>query len=45
MLWVYYSAQILLFGAEFTKAYADRKKKPLAKHAARGAHPLAERLG
>jgi membrane protein len=26
MLWVYYSAQILLFGAEFTKAYADRRK-------------------
>lgn len=26
MLWVYYSAQILLFGAEFVKAYADRKK-------------------
>ena len=25
MLWVYYSAQILLFGAEFTKAYAARK--------------------
>jgi membrane protein len=25
MLWVYYSAQILLFGAEFTKAYADRR--------------------
>jgi membrane protein len=45
MLWVYYSAQILLFGAEFTKAYADRKKKPLADHAARGSHPLAERLG
>jgi len=24
LLWVYYSAQILLFGAEFTRAYADR---------------------
>jgi len=44
MLWVYYSAQILLFGAEFTKAYADRKK-PLAARAARGSHPLAERTG
>jgi membrane protein len=27
MLWVYYSAQILLFGAEFTKAYAEHKKR------------------
>ncbi len=25
LLWVYYSAQILLFGAEFTKVYARRK--------------------
>ncbi|HLJ93866.1 MAG TPA: YihY/virulence factor BrkB family protein [Gemmataceae bacterium] len=24
LLWVYYSAQIFLFGAEFTRAYADR---------------------
>jgi membrane protein len=30
MLWVYYSAQILLFGAEFVKAYAERKK-PVAR--------------
>jgi membrane protein len=29
MLWVYYSSQILLFGAEFTKAYAQRKEKPV----------------
>jgi membrane protein len=32
LLWVYYSAQIFLFGAEFTKAYADfragRGEKP-----------------
>jgi membrane protein len=34
MLWVYYSAQILLFGAEFVKAYADRKK-PTRRHAPR----------
>ena len=26
LLWVYYSAQIFLFGAEFTKAYSDRAK-------------------
>jgi membrane protein len=24
LLWVYYSSQILLFGAEFTQVYADR---------------------
>ena len=27
LLWVYYSAQIFLLGAEFTKAYADRHGK------------------
>lgn len=26
LLWIYYSAQILLFGAEFTKACADRRQ-------------------
>jgi membrane protein len=26
LLWVYYSAQIFLLGAEFTKAYSDRAK-------------------
>ena len=31
LLWVYYSAQILLFGAEFTQVYAE--------HAGRGAKP------
>lgn len=34
LLWVYYSAQIFLFGAEFTKTYANthgsRRKKPVA---------------
>jgi membrane protein len=28
MLWVYYSSLILLFGAEFTKHFADRYTKP-----------------
>ena len=29
LLWVYYSCQILLFGAEFTRVYADRRgRKP-----------------
>jgi membrane protein len=25
MLWIYYAALILLFGAEFTKAYAETR--------------------
>ena len=29
LLWVYYSAQIVLFGAEFTKLYADRFGQPI----------------
>jgi membrane protein len=28
LLWVYYSAQIFLLGAEFTKAYSDLRTKP-----------------
>ena len=32
LLWIYYSAQIFLFGAEFTRVYAERhgteKDKP-----------------
>jgi len=34
LLWVYYSAQIFLFGAEFTKTYANahgsKRKRPVA---------------
>jgi len=29
LLWIYYSAQILLFGAEFTQVYADRAGRRL----------------
>jgi membrane protein len=25
LLWIYYSAQIFLFGAEFTRAYAEHR--------------------
>jgi uncharacterized BrkB/YihY/UPF0761 family membrane protein len=25
-VWIYYSAQIFLFGAEFTKAYGDLRR-------------------
>jgi membrane protein len=28
LVWVYYSAQILLLGAEFAKAYSDRRQAP-----------------
>jgi membrane protein len=35
LLWVYYSAQILLFGAEITKAHAERRKLRAAKPMAR----------
>lgn len=29
LIWVYYSAQIVLFGAEFTRLYADRFGQPI----------------
>jgi membrane protein len=37
LLWVYYSSQILLFGAEFTQVYADRSGREVkpAEHAVR----------
>ena len=34
LLWVYYSAQILFFGAELTKVYADQYGSNLASKAA-----------
>jgi membrane protein len=34
LLWIYYSAQIFLLGAEFTKIYAGRRGTPAAIHAA-----------
>lgn len=40
LLWVYYSAQILLFGAEFTQVYANSKRDVAA--AAPAAEPTAE---
>jgi membrane protein len=36
LLWVYYSSQILLFGAEFTKAYSERHGNADAKRDGRG---------
>jgi membrane protein len=29
MLWVYYSSQVILFGAEFTRHFADRCREPV----------------
>jgi membrane protein len=41
LVWVYYSAQIVLFGAEFTRLYAERagKRAPLMDGAVRTAEP------
>ena len=36
LLWIYYSSLILLFGAEFTKAYAENKGSRVRLHADRG---------
>ena len=34
LLWIYYSAQIFLLGAEFTKIHASRRGTPAAIHVA-----------
>jgi membrane protein len=39
LLWVYYSTQILLFGAEITRAHAERRKLREAKRAVAPAPP------
>jgi membrane protein len=40
LLWVYYASQILLFGAEFVRAYAERESgKPMARVVRRGRAP------
>jgi membrane protein len=40
LIWVYYSAQILLFGAEFTHVYALRVRAPAAAAASARKEPL-----
>jgi membrane protein len=47
LLWIYYSAQILLFGAEFTQVYAKRRGSRVGeiKAAAKQAGVLAGSLG
>jgi membrane protein len=40
LLWIYYSAMILLFGAEFTKVYAQRRGTAIASsHASEAPSP------
>jgi membrane protein len=43
LLWVYYSSQIVLLGAEFTRAYVDRcgRRPPPMAHATEDNHPEA----
>jgi membrane protein len=50
LLWVYYSAQVFLLGAEFTKVYAHRHgsrtaRKPAGKEAERGHGRIAASPG
>jgi len=40
LLWVYYSSQVLLFGAAFTQVYANKYGKPMTR--ADKAEPLTE---
>jgi len=42
LLWIYYSVQIFLLGAEFTKIYANRQGTPAAIHAVRTVQRSAE---
>ncbi|MCA9914649.1 MAG: YihY/virulence factor BrkB family protein, partial [Anaerolineae bacterium] len=42
LLWVYYSAQIILFGAEFTQVYARRKRKAAEGDVVVGASPSGQ---
>jgi membrane protein len=44
LLWVFYSAQIILFGAEFTQVYAKYRGSNIqpSKHAVRVVKPMAE---
>ncbi len=45
LIWVYYSAQIFLFGAEFTKVYSHARSKPPAeREEADAPHPEIARL-
>jgi membrane protein len=41
MIWMYYSSQILLLGAELTRAYGEYRKKPITRSSRR--HPDAKK--
>ncbi len=45
LLWIYYSSLILLFGAEFTKAYAETKGSRAPRRGTRSASVLPRRPG
>lgn len=47
LLWIYYSSQILLFGAEFTQVYANRLGTPVRpdKYSVRTEHKEIEKRG
>ncbi len=43
LLWVYYSSQVFLLGAEFTHVYAERSRKTVSQSTAPAAHGLQPR--
>ncbi len=45
LLWVYYSVQIFLLGAEFTKVFANRHGSKRGKHVAEGPNAQDRRRG
>ena len=45
LLWVYYSVQIFLLGAEFTKVFANRHGSKRGKHVAEGSNAQDRRRG
>lgn len=45
LIWVYYSAQIFLLGAEFTRAYAERHGSWRKRHVAQGLQSRAPLVG
>jgi membrane protein len=43
LLWVYYSSLILLYGAEFTKVYAESRGSRRGRARNHGQHPASRR--
>jgi membrane protein len=44
VIWIYYSAQIFFFGAEFTRVYALTQRKDLADRTTQLAAPSSEEI-